>query len=139
MTLEETWEQCEKMWNWISRRYQYLILFPKHPSVSDLKWQWLQKNYSSSTEECPEALCFFCEYAVIMEERYDFLKGSRMTWSLKDVCRYCPGRKVDPTFDCQDKQKGYHWERNPVQFAAKIRELNRKRKAKKDAAARRKK
>ena len=56
MTLNQTWKNCIRMWEWIveqtEKGHEY--------SVDDLKGQWLQDhgfNYINSN-------CFFCKYDV---------------------------------------------------------------------------
>lgn len=101
LNLNETWEQCLKMWRWIVRQ-----LCPKDIDV--LKAIWLEKNgFIDIVDDC-----FFCEYA-------NQHKG----------CESCPDYRIDKTFGCCEDD--YHFCYKPAAFLRKINELNEKRLAKK--------
>ena len=107
MTLNKTWRLCLSMWRWIAeqiRKYGYL-------SVSDLKKQWLREHGFKKDSIYND--CFFCEHG----EGYS------------SICGLCPGRKVDPHFNCENFDYSYCYE--PIAFYNKLRALNRKRLAKK--------
>jgi len=100
LSLNETWEQCLKMWRWIVRQ-------PCPREVDALKIEWLEKNGFDSIR----AGCFFCEFTE------------------KDkACSRCPGVKIDRYFKCWNED--YEWEEKPATFLRKITELNKIRLAK---------
>ena len=98
LTLNETWEQCLKMWRWIVRQ-------PYPKCVGELKKEWLEKNGFKDVDDD----CFFCDYA----NRYS---GCEMS---------CPADKIDKSFCCGDYD--YHWSHKPAAFFRKITQLNEKR------------
>lgn len=108
LTLNQTWTQCLRMWQWIAEVWQT----PRYRRyyVSELKKIWLRKNgfYSYQLRDN----CFFCEY-----------KGA-------SLCRIaCPGALVNPNFSCD--HYAYNYINNPVEFYKELLRLNRIRKAKK--------
>ena len=101
LTLDQTWEQCLKMWRWIVRQ-------PCPRDVDALKTQWLEKNGFNYVQ----AGCFFCEFT-----------------QKDEACSRCPGAKVDRDFRCWDED--YEWEEKPAAFLREITELNKIRLTKK--------
>ncbi len=106
LTLDETWELCLKMWKWINESTK---AGSRH-NVRQLKEMWTTGNGFVFMEED----CFFCEYDIRRESQ---------------ICRLCPGKKVDKTFKCENPI--YHYENNPIKFYEKLVELNKIRLAKK--------
>lgn len=102
LSLNETWEQCLKMWRWIVRQ-------PCPRNVDSLKKKWLEKNEFTNYIDND---CFFCDYG-------NWYKG----------CNSCPGRKIDRGFDCCNDDYDYCYK--PAAFLRKITELNEKRLTKK--------
>jgi hypothetical protein len=81
--------------------------------VEELKRVWVEKHGIEDYEIKDN--CFFCEYTA--------------KWSPKSlrgpfVCRLCPARKIDKTFDCCYVEE-YHYEEDPLAFSAEIHRLNR--------------
>ena len=103
LTIDKTWELCLAMWRWIANERRKGNTAP----IYYLKEEWAEKHdYSVDLHE----ECFFCEYG----ERGD-----------NSGCRLCPGKKVDPDFDCEDRD--YHFTLYPIAFYNKLVSLNRKR------------
>ena len=104
-TLNQTWVLCLRMWRSIAKNWT------ERKSVSCQKRLWLMHNGFGKYEV--SAGCFFCQY----DEYYN--RG----------CRSCPGRLVDPSFDCNNEP--YSFRNEPVAFYKELLRLNRIRKAKK--------
>ncbi len=104
LTSEKTWKHCLAMWKWIAKQENSNGL-----RVIFLKKKWLKNNGFEA--EKISAYCFFCEYDNSHKGR---------------GCDNCPGRKVDPDFDCTDTKYDYY--HKPVLFYEKLCSLNRKRK-----------
>jgi hypothetical protein len=103
--LNETWELCLKMWKWIAKEKKK----KRWHSPSSLKCEWLNNNgFRDIHIACT---CFFCHYSAQHG-------GS---------CNSCPGRKVDPDFNCMTKPD---YVSNPIEFYKLLLALNRKRKKK---------
>ena len=77
MNLDQTWEECLKMWKWVSEAQDGKML------MATLKLKYLDDHKMESIV----ASCFFCDYA--------------------DSCRSCPGRLVDAEFDCKNLEYSY--------------------------------
>ena len=112
LTLDETWKLCLKMWKWIAETAKSWEPV-EEDVVEALKDAWLAQNWMGSKLDHD---CFFCEYD---EQR-------------KHGCQSCPAKKVDRSFYCNQPYSNElcFWMR-PVQFYAKLKQLNRKRLAKK--------
>jgi len=108
MTLDEIWDECDRMWQDMKR------LFQKHPVgpeclasvLTKTKELWLIENGYCIADFW--AGCFFC--------------------SVTNVCDQCPGRQVDPAFDCADFKGHKAFDQYPIEFADYIHELNLERK-----------
>ena len=114
LTLTQTWTECLRMWRWIAtkvRKGNSLDVedLKEELDVEDLKEEWARAH---GFELELENDCFFCDY----DEEH------------KDDCTFCPGKKVDPEFDCRESD--YHFSNKPIAFYNKLVALNRKRKAK---------
>src|SRR3972149_11881078 len=109
MTLEKTWKECLKMWKWIAKKYDERLdknVFFDVTIVLELKESWLNFfGYNGSLDND----CFFCDYANQPN------RG----------CEYCPGRKIDKYFSCQNSD--YDFKEKPVAFYKKLVSLNQKR------------
>jgi hypothetical protein len=102
--IDEVWKECLRMWRWISDKIRKMKKEDLDiSSVFDLKREWLTKNDYDLSSILNE--CFFC--------------------TVSPTCRLCPGRKVDPTFDCVGQE--YDFFTKPIKFYNKLRSLNRKR------------
>ena len=104
LTLNKSWKLCLEQWGSIFRR-------KKNGSKSDvgvLKDEWCRKNGYKIQNSC-----FFCGYD---EQR-------------RDTCEFCPGRKVDKTFHCKNKE--YDFYNKPFDFFAELKRLNKIRLGKK--------
>ena len=99
-TLNQTWTLCLRMWKWIAKQ----VREGSKRSVEELKSQWLLDNGFVGVEDN----CFFCD--------------SVETCSCDD----CPGRLVDPDFDCATFAHNY--ENRPEAFYKELLRLNRIRK-----------
>lgn len=107
LNLDQTWKLCMSMWWWIVKKKKKRSRY----SVGALKEQWLEKHRYKADEIDND--CFFCAY----DERY------------KDDCSRCPARIVDgEQFHCSNA--AYSWSYKPILFYEKLKELNRKRLAK---------
>lgn len=109
-TLDETWELCLQMWKWIAGQIK------ANPAldVADLKGEWT-KEHNFVDIDCN---CFFCQYDT----------GKNEEWE-EDECLQCPGRLVDPEFNCTNSE--YHYFRLPIEFSEQLLELDKKRKEQK--------
>jgi hypothetical protein len=104
MTLNKTWEECLRMWKWVSdgRRTRCTC-------ISDLKERWAEIHGYSDVR----LNCFFC----------DLIPENEATDG--ETCLACPGKQVDPDFDCMTPE--YSFVSKPKAFYAKLVELNKKR------------
>lgn len=96
-TLNQTWILCLRMFRWIIKQENV------EERIGTLKYQWISDNGFGYVP----AHCFFC----------DFGKGS---------CRKCPGKLVDPNFQCTAPD--YHYSLKPKAFYKELLRLNRIRK-----------
>ena len=108
MNLDESWKLCMSMWRWIAEQIRAGCEY----SVDVLKEQWLKKHGYKIGKygEYITGNCFFCTY---------------ITSCGKEECSFCPGKKVDGTFNCM--RKDYDFFGRPIAFYNKLRSLNRKR------------
>ena len=106
MNLDETWELCLKMWKWIAKN-------SKGYDVTGLKSQWIED--SEFCENPPVDNCFFCEY------------NKKRGGGIRDGedCHLCPGKRVDKSFNCMERDICY--DTYPDKFYKKLKELNKKR------------
>jgi len=99
---DRTWCDCIEMWEWIVDEY---IKGGSISSITSLKHDWASVHgYDTNNLR---GSCFFCEAA----------DGN---------CMRCPGKAVDSSFSCMHSL--YHYEHQPVEFLAKLKELNAHRK-----------
>lgn len=97
-TLNQTWTLCLRMWRKISREWAEGIM-----DIHQLKEKWLKENgFEDITADC-----FFCDYD-------------------NASCRSCPGKLIDPEFDCTFTP--YDYKDNPPGFYKELLRLNRIRK-----------
>ncbi len=106
MTLNETWEECLRMWKWISRNAW------RYPSIQHAKCRWLELNGYDLDKKWLVDECFFCEYATKAAKR-----GKKL-----GPCKYCPAAKVESGFTCGRTPA---WYENPKAFYLKLVELNK--------------
>ncbi len=101
LTLNETWILCLRMWRSIAKAKT------ANPRkwVSTFKQRWLSDNGFKNLK----GDCFFCDY--IGED---------------PGCDLCPGRLVDPSFNCCTDE--YHYGHKPTTFYKELLRLNRIRK-----------
>jgi len=104
MTLDECWEQSLAMWKHIAE-HERLNSGNLSSEVPALKAQWMRDRNLRIYNDC-----FFCHYSLQLGDTR---------------CRLCPGRLVDPEFDCENSEYDYIF--NPHGFYAKLLELNAKR------------
>ena len=112
MDLDKTWEECLRMWKWVSERHE---LTGKESGI--LKVLWL-KNHNKNRVKL-RFDCYFCEFANNKQ-----LEGEA-------ECKHCPGRLVSSWFHCE-RYSTYNWMETPKAFYAKLLELNEKRNATQD-------
>ena len=105
-TLDEIFTYCESMWIWIADQ----IETGRGTGVITLKKQWLKTHgFTGIIDDC-----FFCHYAY--HANGDTYHG--------DMCiRHCPGKRVDPGFDCFSYE--YHYYNRPIEFKDRIVEMNK--------------
>ncbi len=73
------------------------------------KHLWLMKNaYQNVVQDC-----FFCEYASQQDTSVSRVHSL--------ICKYCPARQIDPTFDCTNSS--YDYFHSPHKFYNKLKEL----------------
>ena len=102
--LDKTWKLCKSMWRWIAEHIDEY-----EGDVQMAKIAWLG-NHGFSGDEWPAEACFFCDYAEREEGR----------------CDSCPGKFVDPKFDCYNWD--YRYTIRPKEFYNKIRRMDYARK-----------
>lgn len=103
LTLEKAWQLCLEQRKWITKE----VRKKNHPPVSILKRKWASAH--GYEDICVG--CFFCEYNK-QKSGHVFGYG----------CVNCPGKLVDPEFDCKDVR--YHFYNKPIKFHNKLLELN---------------
>lgn len=113
LNLDQTWEQCIKMWEFVCRSLRH----DPDQEVNVLKERWMRKNYPPHVYV--DYNCFFCDYD--NNRRNENGKSGQF-------CMYCPGKKVDKDFNCEDP--AYHWMVKSHEFLKKIKALNKQRKQK---------
>ncbi len=111
LTLNETWEYCLSMWQWIAKEKKAGSVTP----VAILKSKWLENNWSGKPIN---ATCFFCEYG----EKHPKKERSRKPTK---GCMSCPATQIDLTFYCMGSE--YDYGCYPIAFYNKLVSLNRKR------------
>lgn len=119
-TVDETWELCLKMWKWISRQCKGKGWRWCKRNVSRLKIEWLLANGFEAGEFSQN--CFLCDRTTPRGE-FGF------------DCSKCPGLKVWPEFDCADSKDypiGMFFIRQPREFYAELKRLNKIRLERKD-------
>ena len=121
LTVDQTWEQCLKMWKWISRQCKGKDTNWCETHIDYLKEEWLEKNGIKYNEISQD--CFLCDRTTP--------KGD--DWY---ECRKCPAKKIDRAFNCCepdgfDDEDGAFFALYPRLFYAKLKELNKIRLAKK--------
>jgi hypothetical protein len=105
LTLNETWEQCLKMWKWISRQCLGHTKLWCKSNVNRLKIEWFESNNLSGVH----FHCFFCH--------------SRTGGRTNGIDCGCPAHKVDKNFSCTTPE--HHYMSHPRLFYAKLKELNK--------------
>jgi hypothetical protein len=113
--LDKTWKNCLGMWKWIIKQIDtvYKNRSVRHGElwelVDELKSKYLRFYFPKRKLACN---CFFCQYSIDNQD-----KG----------CGYCPGRLVNPKFNCSNTS--YHYQDSPHAFYRKLLQLNAQRKA----------
>jgi hypothetical protein len=125
LSLDKTWDECLRMWTWITKHVSLEERFGS--TVVLLKEIWL-RDYYPQTEMLNG--CFFCEYCVGKGEKVWPSKGLQ-------YCKQCPGRLVDPKFNCEEIDQS--WFDDPWEFYEQLKYLNRRRLAQKRRLAKRRK
>lgn len=103
-TLNQTWVLCLRMWKHLA------AVWEEFDDIAILKERWLNSN--GFTDENILSDCFFCEYG-----------------RPAPGCSRCPGRLVDPSFNCESPE--YDYRKEPREFYRELLRLNRIRKVKK--------
>jgi len=108
LSLDETWHYCLEMWKSIGEKKPRggYRLGGSPNNIHDAKVNWLREN--GFDPACIASQCFFCDYI----SRYD-----------DPSCNNCPGREIDPKFDCIDDRYCYY--ASPKKFYAKLVKLNK--------------
>jgi hypothetical protein len=114
ITLAEAWEKCIGQWDHVAQK----LTNRSRKAVEILKKDWVA---SVGSGDSPESDCYFCEYAT--------QHGGGFNSADKAACSECPGVKVDPNFDCHEREYNYYTE--PIKFRKKLQELHRLRRQKK--------
>ena len=109
LTIDQTWEQCLKMWKWISRRCKGRDTLWCLRNVGILKIEWLAERGIVEDEIFGD--CFFCEYRAHSHGK-----------KINGDC-FCPARKIDEDFMCMDTPYGYA--EAPRLFYAELKRLNK--------------
>ena len=104
LTLRKAFSLCREQWEWLVGE----IRMGSGKSVYRLKDDWICGNNHGIGDRI-ECYCFFCEYS------------TRHCGKNEDECNHCPGRLIDPEFNCCNK--AYSYCNKPLQFHAKIVEL----------------
>ena len=104
LTLDMAWNLCLEQWDWVKAE----IEAGSNLSIGELKIQWCKENGFNGVL----GHCFFCEYAVQQPRINPFC-----------FCVNCPGRLVDPEFDCCKGK--YHYKYKPLEFHAELVRLNK--------------
>ena len=103
-SLNDIWRLCREMWADIKDEHN--ILTAKDAWV---KKQGFGRNRITSA-------CFFCHWAAKQHNQFH---------PNREICDFCPGRAVSPSFNCCNDN--YYYRQKPKKFEAKIRALDRKR------------
>lgn len=117
--LERVWRDCERLWKWVSIQRNKRSEAGRSSCVDDLKKRWFRchpfKKRAGGINHC-----FFCAYA---KKAFIANIGNRPrrleAWT---HCDYCPGRLVDPNFNCANA--AYSYQRLPSLFYKEITRLN---------------
>lgn len=100
-TINKIWSECRRLWEHIEEELRRC----PWKSVGWIKQEWMEANgYGQTVAED----CFFCEFT---------------RWWDRNTCEYCPGKLVDPNFDCMHLD--YNWYGEPVAFREEIERLNK--------------
>ena len=97
-SLKLSWDLCMEQWDWIKAE----IEAGNTDTIKNLKDRWMKGH----EHERVFNNCFFCDY--------DHVAGAR-------ACSKCPGRLVDPNFNCQ--KSAYDYADNPLAFHAELTRL----------------
>ena len=110
-TTDNVWKECLAAWDFVAtvRAGSTLV------NSGTLKRAWMQRHHPRMRLSCT---CFFCE----VNER----KGGIADSGEHGCCEHCPGRAVDPDFNCE--APGRSWNNEPIAFYHYLRKLDRKRK-----------
>lgn len=91
------------MWKWIAEQWD---CEDDEREVGELKKRWFSKHdFQPIVDDC-----FFCDYGTVNGQ-----EGK--------PCESCPGRLVDPDFDCENPE--YDYISKPINFYEKIVALNK--------------
>jgi hypothetical protein len=102
LNLDQTWEQCLKMWKWVSEQVGAV----SDLRVSALKGRWIEKNDPERVLDLSnDGDCYFCLYTD---------NGS---------CVECPAQLVEKSFHCCDEC--HYYATKPVAFYAELKRLNK--------------
>ena len=119
LLLNKTWEECLKMWAWISRKSL------KEEDADLLKYEYIKSIGINPNTITLWHNCFFCEYAVLRRPTKKEYTDNKAWYIYGNGCRNCPGKLVDPDFDCRNSE--YRYDKFPRKFYKKLKKLNKKR------------
>ena len=100
LTLDQTWIKCLKMWKWVVKHHH-----KNRDDVINLKYSYLKMCHIEPYQI--SNLCYFCNVAI----------------SAGYACENCPGKLVDPIFNCRNPK--YNYCKKPEKFLAKLKQLNK--------------
>lgn len=127
MTLDQIWEHCIEMWEWIATQISddfsdrpRCSAVGVHPLgrlnfVSGLKYQWLNEHNIKGLYNHQD--CFFCYRSFVDAGLTDPAESYE--------CECCPGAKVDEGWNCLENVTFYD---NPAVFVAELKRLDKIRK-----------
>lgn len=117
ITLDESWEECLKQWDWIIKKLiekgltndeEFIEFDTSYMTVEDLKKTYLTEHHIINLVRNE---CFFCEYA---GQQNEYIINS---------CYYCPMAKVDTLASCSSFDQDYAVK--PFRFYKMIKRLNK--------------
>lgn len=115
-TQDNVWKECLAMWKWIADDPHWLLGLCHKVGITKTKriWFGFQHPKMELTHDC-----FFCE---AVNRKGGWAHPRQMG---DGSCVGCPGRLVDPEFNCE--AEGKEWYKNPVEFYKELKRLDRKR------------
>ena len=121
--IDKVWAECLAMWRWVAKHETTGGVKLDRRGIALLKSVWLRDHHPKKELYLD---CSFCEV--------QHQSGAGVV--NPGHCRACPGRMVDPYFNCETE--GRKWNDNPAEFYAHLKKLNRRRLARQRKAEGRK-